>query len=158
MSDARLDLSQIDQIKQLKARYFRYLDTKQWERWREQFTEDFVLVHRANRPEPVRGRDAMVALVSASLADAITVHHGHMPEIEILEGGRARGIWAMYDRLLFPLADGTGRAVYEGYGHYLEQYVKEPDGRWRIAHIELQRLYLSTTDHQRNVDPSAFWG
>ncbi len=30
----------IEQIKQLKARYFRLMDTKDWAAWRELFTDD----------------------------------------------------------------------------------------------------------------------
>ena len=35
-------LIDIESIKQLKARYCRYLDTKDWDRWRDLFTDDFV--------------------------------------------------------------------------------------------------------------------
>ena len=35
-------LTDIESIKQLKARYCRYLDTKDWDRWRDLFTDDFV--------------------------------------------------------------------------------------------------------------------
>ena len=35
------DLVEIEAIRQLKARYFRLLDTKQWDAWLEVFTEDF---------------------------------------------------------------------------------------------------------------------
>ena len=34
-----------------------------------------------------------------------TVHHGHMPDIEITSPTTAKGIWAMEDKLRF--ADGT---------------------------------------------------
>jgi len=34
-------LAEIEAIKQLKARYFRLLDTKQWDAWREVFSDDF---------------------------------------------------------------------------------------------------------------------
>jgi len=37
--------------------------------------------------------------LTASLAHVATVHHGHMPEIEILTERTARGIWAMEDKL-----------------------------------------------------------
>jgi SnoaL-like domain len=34
-------LAEIEAIKQLKARYFRLLDTKRWDEWREIFSKDF---------------------------------------------------------------------------------------------------------------------
>jgi hypothetical protein len=152
-----MDLEQVEAIKQLKARYFRYLDTKQWERWGNVFTADAVLRHPANRPEPIVGREAIVATVSTKLQESITVHHGHMPEIEILSDTEARGIWAMYDRLLHPTPGGKGRARYEGHGHYIERYVREADGEWRIADLHLRRLHLEIEEWVRDADPEVFW-
>jgi ketosteroid isomerase-like protein len=151
-----VSLEEIEAIKQLKARYFRFLDTKQWDRWGDVFTEDAVLDHPANRDTPLRGREEIVSTVSTNLADMVTIHHGHMPEIELLEPGRARGIWAMYDRLIGPTPNGNGMARYEGYGHYVERYEKGEDGRWRIAHLHLRRLHLEIEQHKRDLDLAAF--
>lgn len=38
MPDTAAVLSEIEAIKQLKARYCRYLDTKRWDDWRQLFT------------------------------------------------------------------------------------------------------------------------
>jgi len=151
-----MNIEEIEAIKQLKARYFRYLDTKQWDRWGDVFTQDAVLDHPANRSEPLRGRGQIVETVSAGLANRVTIHHGHMPEIEITGEGTAKGIWAMYDLLLGPTPDGHGEARYEGYGHYLERYEKGADGKWRIAHLHLRRLHLEIEQHKRDLDLSAF--
>ncbi|POY23261.1 hypothetical protein C3469_22450, partial [Mycobacterium kansasii] len=42
MSDTATTLWEMEAIKQLKARYCRYLDTKRWDDWRRLFTDDFV--------------------------------------------------------------------------------------------------------------------
>jgi 3-phenylpropionate/cinnamic acid dioxygenase small subunit len=42
---------EIESIKQLKARYYRYLDTKDWDRWRDVFTDDFVGAQRKREAE-----------------------------------------------------------------------------------------------------------
>ena len=47
------------------------------------------------------GREQIVAVNSANLKDAITVHHGHMPEIEMTSDTTACGILAMYDYVQF---------------------------------------------------------
>jgi 3-phenylpropionate/cinnamic acid dioxygenase small subunit len=40
------------EIQLLKARYVRYMDTRQWEAWRELFTDDFeYYIDRSWRPE-----------------------------------------------------------------------------------------------------------
>jgi hypothetical protein len=40
--DDAATLLAVEAIKQLKARYCRYLDTKDWAAWRALFTDDFV--------------------------------------------------------------------------------------------------------------------
>ena len=40
MTNVDQDPREIDAIKQLKARYFRYLDTKRWADLRRQFADD----------------------------------------------------------------------------------------------------------------------
>ena len=83
-----------------------------------------------------------VPLATRTNADtgARTVHHGHMPEIDILDASSARGTWAMFDYVEW--SDGsesTERVGSQGYGHYVEEYVNE-DGQWRIARSRLERL------------------
>jgi ketosteroid isomerase-like protein len=89
-------------IHQLKSRYFRFMDTKDWARWRELFTDDLVFyIEDSVFPETTEpttvGGDAFVEYVSQVLLTAVTVHQGHMPDIEFTEDGEARGIWAMFD-------------------------------------------------------------
>lgn len=128
----------IEAIKRVKARYFRCLDTRDWEGWGRVFAADAVLeVPEADVVE--HGRDAIVASVSAALTGATTVHHGHMPEIELTGPDTARGIWAMFDYVEWPPSDSGERIGLRGYGHYHEEYVRE-DGEWRIARTRLVRL------------------
>jgi hypothetical protein len=136
---------ELESIKRLKARYFRCMDTKDWEGWRSVFTEDASLefdlavstLGRRGQPAPkLLGRDAILAYVSEAFATNQTVHHGHMPEIELLSETEARGVWAMED-----IVDDGDRVVH-GYGHYHESYRKIGDG-WRIASVHLTRIRLS---------------
>lgn len=46
-SELAAQLREIEQIKQLKVRYFRLLDSKQWVAWSETFTEDAELLFDA---------------------------------------------------------------------------------------------------------------
>jgi hypothetical protein len=127
-------MDDLEAIKQLKARYFRLMDTKQWDAWGDLFTENAVLQASPDPEERFRGRDEIVAKVSHLLRDAVTVHHGHMPEIEI-HGDTATGVWAMDDFVEMP------QLVLHGWGHYHEEYARE-DGRWRIRSSRLTRLRL----------------
>jgi hypothetical protein len=131
-------LVDIEAIHQLKARYFRLMDTKRWDDWGMVFATDVVMeVPEANLVN--QGRAEVVAFVSAALEHARTVHHGHMPEIEITGADTARGVWAMFDYVEWPGGDDGTRVGLTGYGHYLEEYVRE-DGEWRIARTRLERL------------------
>ena len=119
----------------MKARYFRLMDTKQWEEFAEVFAEDLVFEAPDDLGDRVvQGRDQFVRDVSSSLQGATTVHHGHMPEIELTGPDAARGTWAMEDVVEF--GEGQG---FRGYGHYTEEYVRV-DGEWRIRRLVLTRL------------------
>lgn len=133
----------IEAIQQLKARYFRYLDTKDWPGIASLFTDDaeavYNVVDRAGLgtlSEPVLGPNAIAAFIRNGVEPLVTVHHGHMPEIELTSATTARGIWAMEDILQRP-EDGVD--VVHGFGHYHETYARI-DGQWRIKTLRLTRL------------------
>ena len=132
-------LLDIEAIKQLKARYFRLMDQKQWDDWGLVFATDCVM--EVPEAELVNhGREEIVTSVSGALVGARTCHHGHMPEIEITGDGTARGVWAMFDYVEWDEQDGA-RVGLQGYGHYREEYKRE-DGEWRIARTRLERLRI----------------
>ncbi len=137
-------------IQLLKARYFRYLDTKAWDLWRGLFTDDLVFYAEdsalPNETTPmVTGGDEFVAFTSTALATAVTVHHGHMPDIELTGPGEATGIWAMYDWI----DDAEKGFAFEGWGHYREKYRKGSDGVWRISELRLTRLRTDAAEATR---------
>jgi hypothetical protein len=114
------------------------MDQKRWDEWAQVFTVDAVMeVPEANMVN--RGRGEIVQTVSAALEGARTVHHGHMPEIEVTGDNTARGTWAMFDCVEWRADDDGGRVGITGYGHYVEEYARE-DGVWRIARTRLDRL------------------
>lgn len=136
----------IEEIKQLKARYFYAFDHKDWDMWRaEVWAPDAELHVPEFRPEPFVGEE-MFAWVKQQAADQASVHHGHMPIIELTSDTTATGIWAMEDLLWRtpenPL-DGGFRHLH-GYGHYREGYTKLPVG-WRIQRSQLTRLRVEMT-------------
>jgi SnoaL-like domain len=135
-------LADIAAIHELKARYFRFMDTKAWAEWRDLFTDDMRFFHDRRHPVPTTTEpeassgDEFVASVSTLLAHATTVHQGHMPEIRLTDDRTATGVWAMFDRVE---GASDGRS-FEGWGHYHERYEKGGDGRWRIKELRLTRL------------------
>jgi uncharacterized protein (TIGR02246 family) len=129
----------IEAIKQLKARYFRTMDTKDWAAMRQVFTDDVVVDTTESGGAVVTGADEFLAFLEPTLAEVTTVHHGHMPEIELTSPSTASGVWAMEDMLRWP----NGMELH-GYGHYHETYEKG-DGGWRIKSTRLSRLRMDFT-------------
>lgn len=125
----------IEDIKRLKARYFRCLDTKDWPGLREVFTDDLVADSTEAGGQVVTGADAFITFLQEVLAGATTVHQGHMPEIELTSPTTATGIWALHDIVIWP-----GGLRLDGHGHYHETYTKTAAG-WRIATSRLTRLH-----------------
>ena len=132
-------MDDLEAIRQLKARYFRTMDTKDWAAMRQVFTDDVVVDTTASGGGVVTGADQFIAFLEETLGDAVTVHHGHMPEIALTSPTTATGIWALEDTILWP----TGLRLH-GHGHYHEAYTKEGD-EWRIASTTLTRLHMDLT-------------
>lgn len=144
-------LNAIEEIKILKARYFRSLDTKDWASMEQTMTPDVICDYRGAATDPATGINAVpgatekplagrmeaIEMLRRGLDGVVTAHQGYMPEIEILNTTHARGIWAMYDALRFPF--GGDLAELHGFGHYHETYECHA-GRWLIASLRLTRL------------------
>ncbi len=119
----------IEEIKQLKARYFRCMDTKDWDGFEAVFAPDVEFDLRqgvvARDPETgeirrsgkiqfsedqirdedwkMTGARAVRDWESGILQQWTTIHQGHCPEIEIVTPTTATGIWHMEDRLRVPI-------------------------------------------------------
>ncbi|ORW97075.1 DUF4440 domain-containing protein [Mycobacterium sp. IEC1808] len=136
---------ELEAIRQLKARYCRFLDTKDVESWRAVFTPDLVVTldmavsaggADPKTAPPLEGVDNFVPMVMGGLENVATMHHCHTPEITLTSATTATGIWAMEDLLVF--ADGR---ELQGAGHYHETYEKR-EGSWRIKTLHLTRTIL----------------
>lgn len=154
--DPTAQLLAIEDIKQLKARYFRFMDCKDWDGMLGVFTPDaqFDLTGSWSTPDlvnggwsppfdeslKVSGRSDFVNLLKNAIGPLHTVHHGHMPEITILSEVDATGIWAMEDLIRNP--EDQPYHCLHAYGHYHERYAKSPNG-WAISEMRLTRLFFS---------------
>ncbi len=116
------------------------MDTKDWPAMRQVFTDDVVIDTTAAGGSVVNGADEFMAFLRDALADVVTVHHGHMPELDLTSSTTATGIWALQDILLWP----NGSRMH-GYGHYHETY-ELAGGAWRIKSSTLTRLHVDVND------------
>jgi len=160
-------LAAIEDIKQLKARYFECLDGKDWPAYETVFATDAVMDAREafsasdplsgesriyGRPDLLAAMDtsgwvtegaaAIAANARTLLGSVCTVHRGYMPRITILSPDKATGTWGMEDLLRFPA--GSPITEIRGYGHYHERYVRI-EGRWLIRSTRLTRLRIDVS-------------
>jgi hypothetical protein len=134
-------LQAIEDIRLLKARYFRFMDTKQFDLLEDLFTPDLQVLTPEGAVYKNSG-PAYAAALKHSLEHSVSVHQGFMDEIEIIDAHHAKGIWAMQD--VIEWADKhpvQGWKSITGRGHYHETYRKTISG-WRIATLTLTRLRL----------------
>lgn len=141
-----LDLEAIELIKQLKARYFRFLDTGNQEGLESVFTEDATAHFIGGHYDiDVQGRDKLLKFYAYSFTEEkFGMHNGHHPEISV-DGDNATGLWYLQD-IFINLEENTtvmGSAIYE------DTYVKV-DGEWKIKTTNYERLWEEI--HPRSAD------
>lgn len=132
----------LEEIKLLKARRDRAVDTKDW--------DTYLALHA---PDHVSHNDGysrwnssaeMIENVKKLLgaADKISVHHSHTPEITFESPTKAKGIWAMEDMIFWN--QGEEKHWLHGYGFYHESYEKR-DGKWLFTSRQLKRTHVTTS-------------
>lgn len=145
-------LRSMEAIKIVKAKYFRSIDTKDWELMKSILADDVVCDLRGSATIPgtsvrafpgaaeeiIYGADNVLNRYKAGAAHLSSVHLGHMPEIEMTSETSARAIWAMSDLLRFV---GGPIAEMNGHGRYHDTY-KLIDGEWKISSLQLTRTRL----------------
>jgi hypothetical protein len=131
-----VDPADLRAIEELKYRYVRCLDLKQWDGFADTLTADVAAGYGAELS--FAGRDAVVDFMRSSLGPAIiTVHHVHHPEIAI-DGDEANGTWYLQDTVLIT----EHRMLLRGAAFYDDTYVRT-DAGWRIARTGYTRSYES---------------
>ncbi|VVE70025.1 nuclear transport factor 2 family protein [Pandoraea captiosa] len=143
---AALDrLCAIEAIRVLKARYFRYVDTKDRQGLASLFAENAALDMseaaggEADKSAIVKGAAEIANFILAATEGATTVHLGGMPEIHVLSPTSASAVWAMTDHLRWPDEFAMPFHRMTGHGHYHDTYVRV-HGEWRIQSSKLTRL------------------
>lgn len=138
----------IEDIKALKARYFRGVDTQDATVLRAVFADGAETDFRSESPtgDPAfhqHDPDAFVRNTLYMLEGVTTMHLGFMPEIEFLSPTEAQARWPMNDRL-WVQEGAPARLPFRtlvGWGCYHDRYRRTGTG-WRIVSTRLERTKL----------------
>jgi ketosteroid isomerase-like protein len=132
-----MDLMECRAIEELKYRYVRAVDTKDWDLLATTLEPDVTAVYGTRLS--FTGAAELVATLSRILDDSkITIHRLDQPEIRI-DGDTATGTWALTDRIIRK----KDRTVLDGASYYHDRYRRGSDGAWRISRTAYDRLYES---------------
>lgn len=136
-----------------KARYGRYLDTKQWHSFvqialpdaRFRFQDvDGSIIFRNGTGMDFDSLSSFVDYFRELFADAQTLHMFGPPDVQIERGEQVEVIWAMEDQLHF--GEDSPISELRGGGYYYEIWVKTSDG-WRLKDLTLRRTYSKVCLH-----------
>jgi len=122
-------LEAIENIRQLKARYFHACDNKQPDLVRECFAAGPIEL-RYGRIGNFSDREQMLAVFTelACQPHIVEIHHGQNPRIEVHAADFATGIWGLY----YYLIDTRRQTVTQLAGFYDDAYSRL-EGQWRIT-------------------------
>jgi hypothetical protein len=132
----------IEDIKLLRAKYCRSIDSHTFDRLHDVLTEDFVLdmsptgkVLRSEVPV-IAGRDTVIGMMHKAFAPLkLLLHIVTIPEIEFQDAAHATGVWRQETLIKENRPDLPGLGL--AYATVFDTYRKEPEG-WRIASVRVE--------------------
>ncbi|MET7395728.1 nuclear transport factor 2 family protein [Dactylosporangium sp. NPDC005572] len=127
-------LTDIEELRLLKARYFAWVDGREWNRLRGLFADDCTFTSSARLPD-LAGPDDFIAFVTATVEPGRSTHLGFMPRFEFTDDDHATATWSMFDLVE---RDDPHRPGWIGLGTYVERYRRGEHG-WLITSWHLER-------------------
>jgi hypothetical protein len=131
-------MGDIDDIKTVKYRYLRTLDTKNWDEFADTLTEDVIGHYGESVGEEhhFTNRDELVEFMRSSLGpEILTEHRVTHPEITVT-GDEATATWYLQDRVIAAAFN----FMLIGAGFYHDRYRRTADG-WKISETGYDRTY-----------------
>ncbi len=132
-----MNLEDIELIKQLKGKYFRFLDTNAWQDMAEIFVPDASATY-SDGDHSFDSREGIIDFLSGAMSGRqfLSMHTAHHPEITVTGDDSAEGIWYLHD-IVYVL---EYKLQISGNGIYHDRY-RKVDGRWLIAHTGYERIF-----------------
>ena len=130
-------LSDLEDIRTVKHRYYRGIDTADEALLGTLFTDDISVEYRGgDYLVRLTGRETMLDFLMNSFhADSVAMHQGHMPELKLISDDEAEGLWYLEDLYI----DLERKEVTTGTAIYRDRYRREGD-TWKISHTEYDRI------------------
>jgi len=131
-------LEAIEDIKQLKHRYFRAIDRRDTALMEELFTDDVGIDYEGGTYRwELQGATALIQALRASFNPrCVACHTAHHPEISVVSDTEATGRWYLTDFMI----NREQKVITSGSAIYQDTYRKSADG-WRIARSTYKRIY-----------------
>lgn len=139
-------LEAIEEIKQLKHRYFRSIDRRDTAAMEELFTDNVEIDYEGGTYRwQLQGASALIAALRAAFHPrAVACHTAHHPEITMVSDTQATGRWYLTDVMI----NRDQKVITSGSAIYLDTYRKEPGG-WRIARSTYKRIYEIVESYEK---------
>lgn len=147
------DLNAIEEIKRVKYRYLRALDTKHWDDFADTLTEDISGDYGSSLGKELHftNRSDLVEFMRTAMpAEVLTEHRVTHPEITLDDTDEAEGTWYLQDRVIVP----AHNFMLFGAAFYHDRYRKTPDG-WKICATGYQRTYEVAQKLEGKVTPGS---
>ena len=144
------DLIEMEQIKRVKYRYLRAMDTADHALLASLFTPDVSARFVGGSYDvTVSGREKLLEYLAVSAnADVVVNHNCHHPEIDLTAADAAEGLWYLQDWYYNKVQKRTVR----GAAFYRDRYAKQ-SGAWKISHTGYERVWEVV---EENVPPIHF--
>lgn len=123
-------LENIEAIKTLKHKSWRYYDTQDLDLLMALFTEDVTIATAPPASTQVHGRQLLREHTEKAFSASLASHQGHGPVIELTSDTTATGYWSI-DEWFYFFDRGE---EWHAKGFYLDEYVKI-NGAWLIHRL-----------------------
>jgi hypothetical protein len=147
-------LSDVEEIKRLRAAYFRCLDTANIGELASLLTDDYACLCIGGDYEyKADSKAEFLEIIENSFhQEIVTQHNGHGPEIDLVDETHATGIVYFHDQV----CHFRTREFLMGTGIYRDRY-RKVSGRWQIEYGVYERVYELTEILPREPHFTAHW-
>lgn len=134
------ELLEHEEIKLLKYRYMRALDTQDWPLMESLFVND-ARTWYSNGKHTHDGRDNIMNFFRTQVKpNLISSHIVVHPEIKLTGKTTANGVWRLQDTIHYVDENGAHGNEVQAAAYYYDEYVKTDDG-WKIKSTGYVRIF-----------------